>query len=189
MSKKLLVLDLNGVLIDKKYSLMKEHLDLSEGNDFFCFGDFVIFLRNGCLSLIENLSKKYTLGLWSSTHRKNVIKILEKFFENYRLYFNFVWCREKTLLDPHYDSLSTSIEKFDTIKPIEFILHDPIINENRVWNEKNVLIVDNSESKLRFNNEKNTLLIPVFDADRRETFLFPSNIEEMIENKFTEMEK
>lgn len=189
MNSKLLILDLNGILVDKKYIPSSEKYEFCEGEEHFSFGDFVVFLRKGCLSLLRSLSEKYTLAIWSSTHRKNVEKILENFLPEYKNLFKFVWCREKTLLDPEYDieEKNTTIKKFDTIKPIDLIIHDPILNENRMWGLKNILIVDNSESKLRFNDSKNTLIIPLFDAEKRDTFSFPENIEKVIEDKFEKM--
>jgi 5'(3')-deoxyribonucleotidase len=71
----LVVLDLNGVLVDKRWNVKEKK---SGGKDF----KLEVNVRPGAQKFIENLSKNHTVCIWSSAMKHTIQKILNKVFDS-----------------------------------------------------------------------------------------------------------
>lgn len=184
MTKKLLVFDLNGVLISKvRKRSARENLSLQHdedvGCDFITLEGNVIFIRNGVVDVLTELSKEYYIAIWSSTTLKNVNKIISTVFKN--IEFLFIWDRSTTLLDPEYDKYPH--DEHSTVKNLNHLLSNPF-NWKREFTIYNVVLVDDELDKLRFNDDKNIIIIPKFDICDKRSYSFPLSFLNEVESKF-----
>jgi len=129
MIKPLLVFDLNGVLICKKTKTPRP---------------FVHFA-------IDELQLKYDIAVFTSCKQEGGMQLVLKIFTQEQCdKLKFIWFRDKTRLDPDF-GVDPTIQWFDTIKHIDTVLLCPIINEKRIYTRSNVLFIDDSHIKMRFN--------------------------------------
>ena len=84
--------------------------------------------------------------------------MLKNVFKNPKKYFEFIWCRDRTKLDPDYGK-DPDIEKYDTIKMLKDIIDCPDINQDRNYGFHNIIICDDSRMKTRFNPAQNIVTI------------------------------
>lgn len=106
--------------------------------------------------LLDYLSKRTVLSIYSSMTMKNITPLLKHYQLKDR--FRFILSREYTQLDPEYGG-DPDISAHATIKTVGAIIKNPVINGDRKLNIENVLICDDSFSKLRFNNPNNILIV------------------------------
>lgn len=149
---KLLILDIDGLLIKREY-IGPQQKDFSVGKDrnvFFAANNIItlhpqleLFWKK--LATIPNLK----VGLWTSSNQRTFSKYIESVVPDYfREKLLFVWDRNMCSRDLDSKLYYPTVKKFSTV------FENPVINEIGMWNEDNVLIVDDSERKLRFNPEK-----------------------------------
>lgn len=158
---RLVVLDIDGLLIKRTFitdenspvetiktvRTRRHHIELHSDLDKFWNKIFSI----------PNLE----VALWTSSNEKTFSEYINHVVpECFREKFHFIWDRRMCTLDPDY-YVDNNIKHYSTVKKLDTILSSPIINEQRVWNENNTLIIDDSEKKLRFNPEKTRF---VFDS-------------------------
>ena len=127
----------------------------------------VVFFRPGCLSFLKWCIRKYKVGIFTSMIEKNCKPILEYLSKKVHINPLFIWCRDRTKLDPDYitsDKSHQEITSYDTIKALEDILQSPIINRYRNFHDGNTLMIDDSPRKMKCNHEKNYIIIDSFDS-------------------------
>lgn len=165
---KLVILDLNGVLI-RRYGR----------------GTSTTYEKRPYLdSFLDVLFANYDVAVYTSTEERNASLILEEIFtEQQRRMLKFVWYRDRTQLDPDYGVVK-GVKSFDTIKDLALVILSPTINSNRIYSENNILIIDDSKSKLRFNLPDNCLVIPPFSRANDNILM---NLHTKIEYKFKRM--
>jgi len=196
---KLVILDLSGTLIHKydyNRNATKPKSTLIYNKEFYQ----LIHLKNGrkitpCYGLvdfIESLMSKYRVAIWSSTTDYNTNPIIKSIFPKHIIErFLFIWHREFTELDPDYGKEGYEhIQKYDTIKPIDNIKASPIINYSRKWDRHNMIIIDDSPDKLRFNPPENNIVVPTYmlsEFDEKQTVIdleYLNYLEELIDDRF-----
>ncbi|WCJ25573.1 Haloacid dehalogenase-like hydrolase (HAD) superfamily protein [Euphorbia peplus] len=154
LKKKLLVLDLNGLLADVVSNPPKG-----------CRGDIkirkqAIFKRPFCIEFLEFCFEKFEVGLWSSRTKRNIDGIVDYLLGDMKRKFLFCWdlshCTPttfKTLENRHkqlvFKELRKIWEKCDPGLPWE----------KGYFNESNTLLLDDSPYKALL-NPANTALFP-----------------------------
>lgn len=156
---RLIILDVDGLFIKRTYDPSLDAFKMID-NTHFEAPRFRIELRKDAISfleaLISNTSRgskhlpKRAVGLWTSSKSSTFTSYLPRIFGDLFRCFEFVWDRSMCTLDPDYQK-NPLIKAHSTIKPLSTVLTNPMINENRRWTADNVIIVDDSELKLRFN--------------------------------------
>lgn len=142
-NKKLIILDLNSTLLFRD----------SKKN---------VILRPGLYEFLDELiSKKYQIAIFTSCKEKNGKLLIDEFFKNYN--FEFTWYRDRCDLDPDF-GIDTEVKDFDTIKDINSILLSPLLN--RKYQESDILFVDDSYRKMRFNPDESYYLIPSYSGEK-----------------------
>lgn len=98
------------------------------------------------IDFVKSLQRKYSVAIWTSTTFKNANPAIEYCFKNLKPPL-FEWYRDKT--DPDYHN---ELNPYATIKNISKVReYFPLY--------QNILIVDDSASKIRFNNPEESLVI------------------------------
>jgi hypothetical protein len=175
---RLLLFDVNGFLCIKVNSNIEGSIR--------CSKSYNIIIRPGIVEFLRKLSTRYTIGIFSSTTFNNIQTILECLTIHYREFISIIADRSVTSLDPGYNNNNSSIKSFDTVKRLDRFLEHPILNKDRIWNSSNVLIIDHERLKLRFNSEKNILLVKefIYDDYINNTVEDLSSLIERINDKF-----
>jgi hypothetical protein len=149
-SKKLLVLDLDGILFQKEYD-PESTIPLQPGS--FRSGKFYITPHPDLESFLDELFKKNIfVGIWSSSQKATIKGILSQLFpaKYYPKRFLFIWSRDRCQMDPDAGK-DPEIKEFATVKKVSSIIKNPVVNYLKAWNTENILMVDDSPLKLRFN--------------------------------------
>lgn len=130
---------------------------------------FTYQVRPGAKEFLRRCFEHFQVAVWSSTTYSNVHPLIESLFtyEQQRQLI-FRWDRDRTQLDPDFRS-DPAVKDFDTIKPISEIANCPTFL--RRWNSRNILLIDDSPRKTRFNDDKNVQIIPEY-LNNDETFSF-----------------
>lgn len=176
MNDKLLIFDINEVLCCKlsknKYIYTD---DMLECNSYY------IKPRPGYREFMNLCYENYNVAFFSSTNTWNVIPIL-KFILTENQYNNtkFIWCRDRTRFDPCPCNI------YDTIKNLNDIYENPVINTEKLYNNMNTILVDNSIIKTRFNNPKNIIICESYQGDVSDNVLY--QLYNIIQKKFLELQ-
>lgn len=146
ISQRLLILDLNGILIHRRY---ETNLDLEAPPGAYRHGNFFIWLRPGLKDFLDYIFEHFEVAIWSSAAKHNLDPLVEEIFGEYRERLLFVadqdYCQKVV---PH-DSIAKS-------KPLF------LKNLDKAWafsalkgryDATNTLIVDDSDEKM-INNPK-----------------------------------
>lgn len=164
---KVVILDLNGVLIHKtriwnlKYDFVK--IVRNETGDIF-------IIRNDLDKFLNNIITKYKVGIYSSTTKKKVDFIINSIFtKEQKNSLLFILNRESTIID---------IDKNDGYSTLKSL--DNIIDKYNI-DKKNILICDDTESKLRLIDSKNKIVVDQSKYFEKDFFV---NFEKMIFDKF-----
>jgi len=175
--KKLIILDISGILCGKESNFDVEHPDLKL---IHITNYYRIFLRPGALQFVKRCLENYDVGIFSSTTYPNVKPVLNSLFGYIeRKKLKFIWCRDRCELDPDYKPNSgekneeneEKINKYDTIKILKRIIDNPCINLNRKYNLDNILMFDDSIRKMRFNPKGSYSIIEEFKLDPKDQIL------------------
>lgn len=75
MGEKLIVFDLNGVLLSRLY--VKDRIPIYE--NYVRINNHAVWLRPGLKEFLEKMSKEYTLAIWSSISRWNLEQLLNTY--------------------------------------------------------------------------------------------------------------
>ena len=188
----LIILDLNGVLVDKRWHVTEPTVQKNSKNsvkekkgkkDF----KLEINVRPGAQQFIENLSKKYTICVWSSAMKHTIKKILNEIFDNSESITDSIsfiltqksctaiegLSRKEFLTDKEY-------EKYEK-KGLPLFMKD-IKNIPSVDKFSRILFIDNSSEKLLKNPPDSYHIVETWkkDNDCKETL---DDIEDLINQR------
>ncbi|KAE8706249.1 Detected protein of confused Function [Hibiscus syriacus] len=164
--KKLIVLDLNGILADIVYAPPNDHAP-----DVYIAGR-AMFKRPYCDDFLKFCCERFEVGIWSSRHRKNVEKFIDYLMGDMKRKLLFCW-----------DSSDCTATRFDTPghknKPLVFKdlrklwrKHDPDLPwEKGYYNESNTLLIDDSPYKALLNPPHTAVFPHSFKFDMNDNIL------------------
>jgi hypothetical protein len=145
--KRLIILDLNGVLCDRLYKPK-----LSKDDKGTRLGEFLTWPRPGLEDFMTRLTDNYDVAIWSSMERVNTYNIINSYLHPYiSCKFKFIWDQ----------SMCTNIG----VHPTQPQKHLYLKELSKVWKEyleydqTNTILVDDSSLKCR-NNPLNTSIHP-----------------------------
>lgn len=155
----LLVLDLNGTLLDRiskpgSSSLSeKRHQHLPD--PAILFPDYVInkqkvYLRPFLDTFLSTIFQHFHVAAWTSATTKNMVPLVEQVFGEYRKDLVFAW-------DRNYCTLVPDSKTFESIKDLR-----------KIWEDDRVFSAKGSLEKLKF-SETNTILLDDTDLKSRLT--------------------
>lgn len=189
--KKLLILDINGVFCRKLapnivFKLVKAFKKGEYPN--YCIkvpkSKIGIEFRPGYKDFFETLRYKYHIAIFSSSTFWNCTSVLDVLPE---MQWEFLWYRDHTHRDP--DIGTTGVDGYATIKKLDDVYDNPVINEKGEWSEHNTVIVDDSPAKMRFNNPNNVIIVRSFiDSQETADDRVLSDLLALIEGKFAAIE-
>lgn len=100
---------------------------------------------------------QYTVAIFSSSSYQNVSSVLEKLLSGrQQKSLIFLWTRDRTHLDPQGE------HPYSTVKRLSDVLDNPVINSAGKYTWRNVLLCDDSTSKLTVNPPGSTLVCEPF---------------------------
>jgi hypothetical protein len=168
----MILLDINGVLCCK----------VPKNSDKYDFelNSYKVIVRPGCSEFLDFCYNQFTVGFFSSTGYTNAHAILKRILtpDQWKL-TKIMWFRDRTHFDPEY------VNSHDTIKKLQDIFDNPMVNAKRQYNSENTILVDDSSIKTRFNNPKNIVIVGTFKGDKDDYILFP--MMDIITQKFKEL--
>jgi len=157
---KLVVLDISGVLCCKDNG---KNTKFGDGLTKISCSNYDVYLRPYAKEFVKWCLDNYDVGIYSSTTYTNVNNIISKIFTSeQRKELKFLWCRDRCELDLDYGK-DNSITEYSTVKNLNNIVVNPMINKDRKYTLKDILAIDDSGEKLRFNDKSNYMLIPSFE--------------------------
>jgi TFIIF-interacting CTD phosphatase-like protein len=154
----LILLDLTGVVCQEvKTKDVKGATKL--GNRYISFRPHLEEFLRFCYS-------HYKVGFFTSTTKKNAYPVIEKMLSKEQLESTeIIWYRDNVRYDPDHKT------GFNTIKVLKDLYDNPEYNKNRYWSEKNVLMIDDSPEKMRFNNPKNYIVVRPYNPEESDNVL------------------
>ncbi|KAG4128223.1 hypothetical protein ERO13_D09G008000v2 [Gossypium hirsutum] len=164
--KKLLVLDLNGLLADIVYN---PSIDCTP--DALVAGR-AVFKRPYCDDFLKFCCERFEVGIWSSRNRKNVERFIDFLMGDMKQKLLFCW-----------DSSYCTTTQFNTLghkyKPLVFKdlrklweKHDPDLAwEKGYYNESNTLLIDDSPYKALLNPPHTAIFPHSFKFDMKDNSL------------------
>lgn len=168
-ARKLLILDVNGCLCSKVLNDDPRLDKLRETHpNFIERSVYHVFARPGVSDFIDQCFEDYDVAIFSSTTFYNVDPILDMLLtKEQREQLKFIWCRDRTRLDPMYGREEYDyIKKYDTIKMLEDVFANPVINADRHYSDRNTIIVDNELRKVRLNPDHSVMVWNEFSIGR-----------------------
>lgn len=163
---KLVVLDVNGLMCYKYYDKNKR--------------ETIIKIRPNVKEFLDELSQEYDIAIYSSTTFPNVSKIISMIYGDEKHKFKFTWCRDRTEFIDLFD-----VNNHKTLKKLKRIWRCPSVNDKKLYNETNTIIIDDDEFKVKCNNSKNYILINGYVGKDENDDIF--ELKTLIENKFNEL--
>lgn len=161
--KPLIILDLNGVFY---YKIPKDKDDTKNKTNvkMINIGYHNVYIRPNIEKFLSWLFKTYSVAIFSSTTYYNVNIMLEKILTlEQRKKLVFLWCRSHCTLDPDY-GINEEIKFYDTVKLFTTVVNNPF-NENRIYTVDNVLFLDDSLKKMRYNPNKTYFILDSYHPD------------------------
>lgn len=141
-SKTLVILDLNGVLIDREFGKDLE----PEESVSYKVGNFLVWKRPGLDAFLTWLFYYCDVAVWSSVSQFNLDQLVRFVFDNPSYHFKelkFIWGQEMCDSEPHPDPAMAKK------KPLF------VKNLAKVWSQfpqydsKNTIIIDDTKEKVR----------------------------------------
>jgi len=166
MNKKtLLIFDLNGVLIEKKYSPCAKNKTDELPLGWSRVGGSIVKLRSETKELFDYLfseegKTKYDIALWTSAYEANRLKTIRALFPKLEDQFVFRWGQEKCdwRLNPEWKSSDETPD----VKPKFFWKCLTSVWREYNYDPNNTLIYDDNAQKLERNPERcNRVIIDV----------------------------
>ena len=170
---KLVVLDMNDVLLYKTMDDLEDKI--SNNLTKIKLNRMILYFKPGIISFLEKLSKTCDIALWTSGNEYNFKHFTNWIKENSSIKFRFIWYRDMCEM--------VGDEGHETIKKVKRIIKSPTINYNRIYNENNILIVDNDLTKVGMN--KNYLIIE--DKYKEDLMLGNIEMEDSMEDIFQQI--
>jgi len=165
--KPLIIFDLNGVLICKDEKSTSHRRIVKR--PFFDSG-------------MARMFQKFDVAVFTSCKEHNAMRIIRTIFTSNQISsLKFIWCRDRCKMDPDY-RITPTIMAYDTIKMVDDVLSSPIINEHRRYNHTNVIMIDDSATKMRFNGEQSIVVDTFKDVKKRDRWMsyLPEYVERYI---------
>lgn len=163
MSKSLIILDVDDLLVRRAYRFVP---DGENPDEWIEVGKYYIKKRKNLIQFMDELiSRSINIGIWSSSVYQNMDPVLKAIFPKHiHDKILFILDRSYCDLDPDY-GINPTIKSYATVKNIDRIISNPVYNRERFFNIGNIIIVDNSLTKLRFNPKENNIVIEDFESD------------------------
>ncbi|KAJ3069790.1 hypothetical protein HDU98_007157 [Podochytrium sp. JEL0797] len=160
--KILVVLDLNGTLIDRlgkgperkaanMNPLCPKEPDLTLNNN-------KVYLRPYLNVFLQFLFDNFHVSAWTSATPKNSVPLVDFIFEPFGgdKLLEFVWDREKCIIEP------TPEKEYNSVKDLSKIWTESV-NDQGTWNQHNTILMDDSACK-SCRTPLNHLLVPTFSV-------------------------
>ena len=147
--KPLLILDMNNVLIYRRY--VGDIDDTLPLEDAVKSGRFYIWKRPGLDTFLEDIFQRYTVAVWSSARKHNLDPLCSLVFsEQHRAKLLFEWSQVRCtpLLR------STTKQKQIFAKPLQTVW-----DTYPQYTERNTIIVDDSSAKMTHNPRSCVILV------------------------------
>lgn len=141
----LVLLDINGILGVKTDTK-------PENQEYISCRSYYFIIRPNIREFLTKLREFATVGIFSSTNYTNVAAILSVIDPEFKKTFTPLMDRSMTAFDPNTKGV-------ETVKNLDIFWSNPVHNSNRKWNSGNTLLIDDDYSKVRFNDEKNILVV------------------------------
>ncbi|KAG5556680.1 hypothetical protein RHGRI_007072 [Rhododendron griersonianum] len=157
--KKLLVLDLNGLLVHRVFRFDRNiNVQNYPPPDVIC-GPFLVFTRPFCSEFLEFCFERFEVGIWSSARERSIDTILSTIKTGLKDKLLFVWDKERCT-----DSGFKSLERKDKpifLKELKKLWEDPT---DLPWHRgqyslSNTLLIDDAPYKALL-NPPNTAIFP-----------------------------
>ena len=146
---RLIILDIKGVLCTKCEDGEEEAIRL---------GSYSVKPKPHLKEFLSHLYENYKVAFFSSTTYGNAGKFLtQTLSKEQKDKTLFMWFRDRVKFDPEPE------KDFDTIKVLDDFFQNPVYNRNKKWNIHNTIIIDDSARKLRFNDQKTSMVVDVED--------------------------
>ena len=162
--RRLLILDMNKVLCHKIYGYNAQPKE-SGYEKIEVNGLFTVYVRPDVVSFLNRCFGIADIAFWTSTKQVNAEPILDHILTDaHKKETVFRWYRDRTRLHPLYGK-DESIADFDTIKDLNDVWSNPIINKDRIYHNRNTIILDDEPKKTVLNDSRNVLNLNIpFDA-------------------------
>ncbi|KAH7512096.1 uncharacterized protein LOC107432129 [Ziziphus jujuba] len=157
--KKLLVLDLNGVLVARRYILDKAKIPKSRTPDR-TYGSHLVYERPFCDEFMKFCLERFEVGIWSSAMERNV-GVLDSVMGGIRSKLLFVWDQSQCT-DTGFKCLDNKERPLfikDLNKVWDYLEKFPKRGGN--YSASNTLFIDNEPCKAIL-NPPNTSIFPEF---------------------------
>lgn len=155
--KKLLILDINGLLYDKR---LKNNTFDTSNFETIETKSFIIYIRPFIINFLDNCSEIFDIALWTSANYYNVIDFIKWLTPKLKFSFKFIWYRDRCEIDTRSNIL------FDVVKNSRTLILSPILNSERLYNEDNIIFIDDDINKVNIN--KNFYICKTFDVSVEE---------------------
>jgi len=153
---KLVVLDLNGLLIQRTYVGGQQVKRLK--SEAYIVSDHAILKRPGLDDFLDFVFSNFRVGVWSSMREHNIVKLLPLIFGKRTLYF--VWDQSRCWQLPQLN------EPTLFLKPLKVISAAfPHFTEN------NVLMCDDTPAKLEENPKSTNCLVETWTGAQEDNYL------------------
>ncbi|XP_057444839.1 uncharacterized protein LOC130737086 [Lotus japonicus] len=141
LEKKLLILDINGVLADVVYGCRYR---ISREPDLIFGKNHLVFVRQHCREFLKFCFEKFVVAIWSSKMSDNVEKLVEFLFQDMKGKLLFCW-------DHSYCTSSGVHAPTQLSKEMVFKDLNKVWDQFDDYNAKNTLLVDDSPYKALLN--------------------------------------
>jgi len=146
---KLLILDLDGTLVDSYHNSVDVKTTLEP---IPIDGNMRIYMRPGLDAFLEECSLCFTLAVWSASSKDYVEAVVKAIFDPLGIKLAFVWSGERCVRKwDHFHG------ELITIKPLRKIWR------RRTWHRQNTLIVDDTP-RTYSQNYGNAVRIPTWSC-------------------------
>lgn len=155
-SRTLLIVDLNGIMVYRQYSIPQKDEKLPPGA--LRVGNFIMWKRPGYEEFIEMIFKHFDVAVWSSVNSYNITAMTQEIFGKRENDLVFIWDQKKCQAVEH--------PLFDHKKLY-------LKNLSEVWkafpqyNRNNTLIIDDTDLKMRNNPRSCVVLAQPWDRAHR----------------------
>lgn len=157
-AKKLIILDMNGLLIHRLFTKNKESKDILP--DVKHIGNFLVWKRPGAEELLNFLLENFDVAIWSSMSKYNLNPFVNYIFDdsenNRKDKLKFVWDQTncESVKHPETDK-----------KPLFLKNISDVCKEFPEYEKYNILLVDDSKLKSRNNSPYNLYLVDDWKGD------------------------
>ena len=153
--KPLVILDLNGFLIDREYKKPTKDEIIPTGAERV--GKFLVWKRSGGNNFLRVILKNFDVAVWSSVTKTNIRPLTEHVFRDFPdTNLKFMWCQDKCQSVKH---------PFSERKPLFLKNLSTVWDEFSMYDETNTFIIDDSELKMRNNPKRCIIKVPEWTRD------------------------